>query len=249
MQDHIAKPINVGEMFTTLARWVKPKHGRPAVGVAGVARGEDVALPPLPGIDTKAGLATTMDNPVLYRRLLLKFLHGQSNFAADFHAAQLDPDRSAATRAVHTLKGMAGNIGARRVQAAAQLLETACAESAADDQQERLLQGVLDELRPVIAALKVLDGEAPSAPSAPAVPPSAIDTQALQEHATQLRALLASSDTEALELWDQHGDLFKAAWPHHHRRIGNRLAEMDLDEALAALDEALAVDSTTALSS
>jgi hypothetical protein len=71
----------------------------------------------------------------------------------------------------------------------------------------------------------------------------------LHAHASRLRELLASSDTAALELWEQHGDLFKAAWPHHYRRIGNSLAEMDLDEALAALDEARVVDSTTALSS
>jgi signal transduction histidine kinase/DNA-binding response OmpR family regulator/HPt (histidine-containing phosphotransfer) domain-containing protein len=250
MQDHIAKPINVGEMFTTMARWIKPQHGRPAEAAAppAAAAADDGALPPLPGIDTGAGLATTMDNPALYRRLLLKFLHGQSTFAADFHAAQLNPDRTAARRMVHTLKGMAGNIGARRVQAAAQLLETACAESAADDHQELLLQGVLDELRPVITALKVLDGDAlpaAAAPASPAAPQSAIDAQALQEHATRLRALLAGSDTEALELWDQHSDLFKAAWPHHYRRIGNGLAEMDLDEALAALDAALAEPLTT----
>lgn len=25
MWDHIAKPLNVGEMFTTIARWIKPK--------------------------------------------------------------------------------------------------------------------------------------------------------------------------------------------------------------------------------
>ncbi|HEX5344998.1 MAG TPA: response regulator [Duganella sp.] len=238
MQDHIAKPINVSEMFTTLARWVKPKHGAPVATAA--TSGEDAVLPPLPGIDTKAGLATTMDNPALYRRLLLKFLHGQSNFAADFHAAQLDPDRSAARRTVHTLKGMAGNIGASRVQAAAQLLETACAESASDDQQEVLLQGLLDELRPVIAALKALDVDVAPASATPAASLPALDAQAVQTHALRLRALLASSDTAALELWDEHADLFKAAWPHHYRRIGNGLAEMDLDEALAALDEALA---------
>jgi len=257
MQDHIGKPVNVGEMFTTMARWIKPKHGTPVAadipaGATGAVDGNDAALPPLPGIDMQAGLATTMNNPALYRRLLLKFLHGQSNFAADFHAAQLDPDRTAARRVVHTLKGMAGNIGARGVQAAAQLLETACAESASDDKQELLLQGALDELRPVIAALKALDDDAASTPAAPAssaASPPVVDAQALQQHATRLRALLANSDTEALEQWDQHGDLFKAAWPHHYRRIGNGLAEMDLDEALAALDEALAVDRTTALSS
>ena len=26
MNDHIAKPLNVGEMFTTLAKWIKPRQ-------------------------------------------------------------------------------------------------------------------------------------------------------------------------------------------------------------------------------
>nr|WP_229258863.1 response regulator [Duganella flavida] len=256
MQDHIAKPINVGEMFGTLARWIKPQHGTrsepaaasPAPAAAGAGAGGVPTVPPLsplpslPGIDIEAGMATAMHNDALYRRLLLKFLHGQSNFAADFHAAQLDPDRTAATRTVHTLKGMAGNIGAKRVQAAAQRLETASAGSAAGDQLELLLQEVLDELRPVIAALQTLEGGTPVAQATsavPAAPVPAFDQQSLQAQAARLRELLAGSDTEALELWDRHADLFKAAWPHHHRRIGNGLAEMDLDAALATLDEAL----------
>jgi CheY-like chemotaxis protein len=36
MNDHIAKPINVAEMFATLARWVRPEVAAPGGGFPGI---------------------------------------------------------------------------------------------------------------------------------------------------------------------------------------------------------------------
>ena len=236
MQDHIAKPINVANMFATLARWVRPAHGtRQALPAPAVAT-EVAPVPPLAGIDTQAGLATAMDNPALYRRLLLKFGASQADFSAAFAAALEDPDPVAATRAAHTLKGMAGNIGASGVQAAAQALETACGSGAALLQLQPLLAAVERELAPVLAALT---GLATSAAAAAEVASPALDQAALDSHAVQLRALLADSDSAAADLWEQQAGLFRAAWPGHWRRIESGLSDLDMDAALAALDEAI----------
>ncbi|WP_169259701.1 response regulator, partial [Aromatoleum diolicum] len=90
MNDHIAKPLNVGEMFVTLAKWIRPATVG-AGSVAPAAAKTAGTLPPLPGIDIDAGLATTMDNHKLYRRMLTRFRDGQSRFAEQFAAAQTDP--------------------------------------------------------------------------------------------------------------------------------------------------------------
>jgi signal transduction histidine kinase/CheY-like chemotaxis protein/HAMP domain-containing protein len=254
MQDHIAKPINVGEMFATMARWIKPVHGQPQTAVAALTGGApagvggaagaapNATLPALDGIDMRAGLATSMGDPALYRRLLLKFRDSQSGFAAAFDAALSDADPTAATRAAHTLKGMAGNIGARGVQAAAQLLETASGEGAPAAQLQALAADVVSELEPVIAALRVLDAATPAVPVAAAV---AIDPAILDGHARKLHALLADSDSAAADIWDAHLDLFRAAWPQHWKRIQTGLSDLDLDAALAALEEALNEKETT----
>ena len=166
MNDHIAKPINVAEMFNTIARWVTP--ARPASGATGPtslvpsvlapapARGEAAEIPPLPGIDRRAGLAATMNNARLYAKLLIKFRDSQADFAAQFARARQDADPEAATRCAHSLKGTAGSLGAKGVQAAAKDLEAACRRQQPAHLIDDLLGRTLAELNPVIAALRQL---------------------------------------------------------------------------------------------
>src|ERR1019366_725849 len=123
MNDHIVKPINVEEMFATLARWVR-RAGTAAPAPTDV--GVD-SLPHLPGVDVTIGRDRTAGNDILYRRLLAMFADSQHDFAARFGAARACGDIVAATRAAHDLKNGAGTIGAINVQAAAAALENACA--------------------------------------------------------------------------------------------------------------------------
>nr|NMG01125.1 response regulator [Aromatoleum toluolicum] len=107
MDDHIAKPLDVAGMFVTLAKWIHPAAPAtvttaPAAPVAPAAPAAPATpehgaatLPPLPGIDIAAGLATTMDNHKLYRRMLTRFRDTQCRFAEQFAAAQSDPDPTA----------------------------------------------------------------------------------------------------------------------------------------------------------
>ncbi|MBF0562878.1 MAG: response regulator, partial [Alphaproteobacteria bacterium] len=96
MNDHIAKPLNVAEMFNTLAKWIKPKAGAAATEGAGKITSvrDGNVIPDLPGIDTQAGLATTMNNTKLYLRLLAKFADTQGRFAELFATALEDATRS-----------------------------------------------------------------------------------------------------------------------------------------------------------
>ena len=66
MNDHIAKPIQLDELFATLARWVHPASARAAEspGVANAGAGAD-PLAELPGIDNRAGVAGTAGNDTL----------------------------------------------------------------------------------------------------------------------------------------------------------------------------------------
>ena len=124
----------------------------------------------LPGINVRAGLATMMGNENLYRRQLLKFRHTQGPFDRLFRAAQSEPDPAVPLRLAHTLKGLAGNIGATKLQAAAAALEKACRIPSASAIESALAQ-TLAELAPVIHGLDRL----PDDSRVGAAPPSAID--------------------------------------------------------------------------
>ena len=156
MNDHITKPIDVDEMFKTMAKWITT-HQTPNTENKDLPRHMTTQttshLPDLPGIDTKAGLMVVQGKLPLYCKLLNMFYKSQGNFEHQFRTALANKqDPQAATRTAHSLKGVAGNIGAQDVQKAAHALEMACGNDTED--LERLLNAVLEKLQPVIAGLE-----------------------------------------------------------------------------------------------
>ncbi len=230
MNDHIAKPLNVSEMFATIARLVKPAgRRRPAAAQVATAGPEPVELN-LPGIDVTAGLASANGNAELYRKLLRKFRESGREFAAAFQAAQTGPDPTAQTRMAHTLKGTAGTIGARALQRAAAALEKACQGGRAEVIAPALTK-TLTELDPVIAGLAAL-----SEPAAPPIAPRAFDRAAFAARLLALEGLLARNDTKAADLID---DLVAGAhgtpWASQVAEAAGAIGNYDFDAALVVV--------------
>ena len=265
MWDHIAKPLNVGDMFATMAKWIKPAaaHG-PSVPLKtnknatdsiandvhpiSTTSQNDVENAPIDpyaallGIDVKAGLATTMNNDKLYGRMLSKFLTSQAHFAELFAASRLDADTTAPMRAAHTLKGTAGNIGAKGVQAAAGELEHASKQGDIAELVNHCLDKVLTELAPVVQGLRLHTGE-PPAPAAMAQTANGVTTDLTvataglnQTDLDRLEGLIRDSDADAADLLDElipqvkHTGLTQA-----FKKIAIALDNFDFDTALATL--------------
>lgn len=160
MNDHISKPINVSEMFNTMAKWISPSSPVSDTNQNSNVKLQtefELELPQLTGIDCNAGLTITQGNKKLYRRLLIKFLQNEQNFSEQFSQARLSDDVDAATRVAHTLKGVAGNIGAHDIQKAASDLEKICqikgdnhAIGIALEALEMVLMPVLDSLKQLL---------------------------------------------------------------------------------------------------
>ena len=159
MDDFIAKPLDVAKMFRTVARWVRPgaAAAEAAEPQAAVGRAAD-GPPELPGIDTRAGLARMMGKTAFYRKQLLKFLASQSGFAGDFARAAAGADPAERKRLAHTLKGLAGNIGATKLQEAAARLQAACEDPRDDKHVGTALAETLAELNVVLGGLAALEG-------------------------------------------------------------------------------------------
>ena len=255
MWDHIAKPLNVGDMFTTIAKWIKPAQSHHtdvefateniatraidtgARGQKDIKPSATKGLPALPGIDVKAGMATTMDNEKLYTRLLIKFRDSQGGFADLFAAARQDADPTAAARAAHTLKGTAGNIGAKGVQAAAAELEHAYLVNATPEQIDALLATTLQELAPVIAGLEALGAGANRNEQAPTQVADSEQTARIQAALPRLKALLQDSDADAGDAVDALLELAKGTpLAAQLKRVAAAVAEFDFDAALAILN-------------
>jgi CheY-like chemotaxis protein len=156
MNDHIAKPIDVRAMFSTITRWVAPRPTDAAAAPARAARQPAAPLPPLPGIDTGIGRASTLDNDALYARLLSSFRDDQRHFHSQFLSRLAADDLAGATRLVHNLGSTAGSLGAMPLHQAARALERGCLEGVAATALAPLLQAVERELMPVLDGLAAL---------------------------------------------------------------------------------------------
>jgi signal transduction histidine kinase/CheY-like chemotaxis protein len=133
MNDHITKPIDPEQLFATLQKWIKQDAERAASQKSALADAPaepDQAVPEeedlpesLPGFGLADGLKRLQGNKRLYRKLLLNFATDYDAAANDIREALDAKDFEHAHSLVHNLKGMAGNLAATELQAAAVNLE------------------------------------------------------------------------------------------------------------------------------
>ena len=83
-----------------------------------------------PGSTLAEGLLRVAGNKKLYRKLLRQFSKTEADAAQRIASALAKNDRALAERLAHSVKGVAGNLGASAVQNAAANLEKAIASSA-----------------------------------------------------------------------------------------------------------------------
>jgi CheY-like chemotaxis protein/HPt (histidine-containing phosphotransfer) domain-containing protein len=160
MDDYIAKPVEPEDLFSKLDKWVKPGTRQAAPEVH---RDHDVGeevedgLPSvLPGIDIEPGLRRLAGNTKLFKKLLKAFSSEFANTMKELRNALGDQEMEVAHRLVHTLKGVAGNISAKDLQAEAQELEIAIKQGVLD-RCDILLGNVEKALGQVLESIRAMD--------------------------------------------------------------------------------------------
>jgi len=233
MNDMIGKPINVGDMFVTMAKWITPANPveREAVKKENTESINET-LPNLPGIDIQAGLNTTQNNTKLYRKLLLKFQASQTNFEAQYRAAEKSNDPDAATRCAHTLKGVAGNIGAKQVQEAAKELESASLNKYSTEVITSRLNTLITVLEPVLQGLQVLHQDNQNTLYEKKI----LDMGKLTPLLNQLHKLLKEDDTDAIDVIENIQELAGIGeYEKHLQHLSNAIGGYDFEQAIEDL--------------
>jgi CheY-like chemotaxis protein len=146
MNGHVTKPIDPDHLFSTLQKWIKPGEKRGQVEQSEVpveqpepakaVSVEDELPESLSGFDLADGLKRLQGNKKLYRKLLLNLARDYNEGANEIRQALDAEDFDQAHSLVHNIKGLAGNLAATDLQAAAVNLE-------------KLIKGVEEKAPPV----------------------------------------------------------------------------------------------------
>lgn len=166
MNDHIGKPIDPDHLVATLAKWVhparptgtsSPQEAAPKTAPASAAE----ALPNLPGVKVAASVRRIGGNVALYYSLLEKFRINQLQVGSEIRKAMSADDPKTAERLAHTLRGIAGTLGAESLQGQAEQLESRFKNGSFGDIESLLTQveqGVANLIAQIDKALAARPG-------------------------------------------------------------------------------------------
>ena len=135
MNDHISKPIDPGELFKTLVKWIPQKDRSNTIKETEKKVQADINEFPqcVEGIDIEQGLKHISGNKKLYMKLLKDFYTSHSNDINVLNEAIGSQDYTLAERLVHTVKGIASTLGAKSLEESAAVLEKQAREKSIDD--------------------------------------------------------------------------------------------------------------------
>jgi PAS domain S-box-containing protein len=184
INDFISKPINPVKLLSTLAQWIKPDN----TGIEDLTE-EAVAAPAidtLPDFDQKNLLIMLGNNQELATQLLLNFKDSMQNLPTELTELIAAGSMVTAREKVHSLKGAAGNFGAVRLHAAAEILEAELKKGLATTAAVNHFMAAFHQTMSVISA--------PSGPDTTLLPVTAGNHDELLLSAAELDELLQEQD-------------------------------------------------------
>jgi two-component system sensor histidine kinase/response regulator len=126
MNDHITKPIDPEHLYMTLRNFLAPQSVNSAVPKAAPVKVEATVDTSsdlyIEGIETSTGLRRAANKEEVYLRLLKTFVENYGNFRAKSQLLQTQNRLDETGMLLHTVAGVAGNIGITEVYKLAQLL-------------------------------------------------------------------------------------------------------------------------------
>jgi CheY-like chemotaxis protein len=128
MNDHIAKPINPDHLYSVILKWLPAEKVKKTVATLNTAVDSDftrIFPDSLPGIDVASVLHRCGGDETLAREIILSFREQHSTTFNELRSALESGATDQAKALIHTLKGLAGTIGATSLAATVSELETA----------------------------------------------------------------------------------------------------------------------------
>ncbi|MCX7104659.1 MAG: ATP-binding protein [Methylococcales bacterium] len=235
MNDYLSKPIDPNVLSSTLIKWIKPREiiGETLLQDNAISIKTDPLMPSINGLDIADGLRRVLNNQAFYFTMLHKFTSNQRDFPTKISSALEKHEWRNAELIAHTLKGVAGNIGANNLSVKADILEklihnqdTSDLIDIACNQTNLLLNQLIEDIENKV----LFDMEEDIS----------IDNshQNIEDLLKQIKQLLVDSDGDAVDLFNKNQAKIKARFPSYFLRLQDCASNYDFEEMILCLDEA-----------
>jgi PAS domain S-box-containing protein len=247
MTGFVIKPIDPDALWRVAVKMIRPRAG---LGIkvtysdgALAANLEAVqsqsGIPSgIAGLDAELGLRRVMGRETLYLALLRKFAASQAGVLGDLDLALDSGDWLLAERIAHTLKGVAGNIGARELEAAAAILEHGVRQGHLSH-DHAMVKAALQRPKLLLDSLvAALEEKLP--PTSSGFSELSASPAQVEVICQKLAALLANQDFEAEEVFAQNRTALRSALGTSYEELKRNIVSFNFDQALAELTNACA---------
>jgi two-component system, sensor histidine kinase and response regulator len=255
MNDHVTKPIDPDQLFATLARWVSagttacreerfpdaivPKIAPEVHGDSVPASPEALPLPDsLDGFDISEGLKRLRGNTALYRKLLVSFATRYTQTAGDIRQLLDIRDYDKAHGLVHDVKGLAGNLAATELQAAAAELEKLVKHAdpknppSPETNDKTFAPFEFQLARALRSAQSLASAEIKSVTEQPSESAVALPTELAKEAAVRLREAAEMGDVSGLTAIAEEMTSRSVNFAQYQGRIAQLADDIDFDGIL-----------------
>jgi CheY-like chemotaxis protein/HPt (histidine-containing phosphotransfer) domain-containing protein len=235
MDEHVSKPINPNALYAALSRWVntgkKTDKGEDSIDMENGI----ITLPHMDEIDMDGALSRIAGNRELLISILKSFIDNQTGADGKICKALDDGRLDDAEFLIHTIKGLAGNIGATKLHLSASIFE--------DIIHDRQKHAIGPAYKNFSLALKTtLDSISPvkdiRLPEKKVEKHEKINIPELKENMSKIRILLKESDMEAFQLIEGViGDLSSLGHRVLSEQLEKQILSFDFEKALGIHDE------------
>ncbi len=245
MNDVIGKPINIADMMKTLVKWVnvKPSHTlnntkltpNTLLEIENIGKIESTIH--IVGLDHAMGLSCANNDITLYYKLLARFSKQYAKKPSALTVPELELDSEAQQHFIHTLKGLAGNLGFSAIYQLCNAIEKDTEEAPKQDQLQALTQMLADTctaLENYFQQHKVSSTGEPSNQVKRSAQNTSTHNKLMIE---KIKKALKHSDTIAIELVEQHFADELGLSASDYQKLIVHVNNFDFDAALTLFDD------------
>ena len=245
MNAFVSKPIVPDDLWRALAGCIKPRAGLgvpPETRVSRTVPPSDATLQLLNDLravsvlDVDRGLYLSNNDAALYVAMLTRFMKSQATVVHGIEQALQSEDMETAERMGHTLKGLAGNLGAQALQAVAAELEQALHARTGALQIQSLLRSTQTQLSRLMEGLQKTPGLLVPDVAVPVDDLTEAQRAELQGVVAALQQMLAQDDPQAAVLWETHATGMLALLGQA-QAVELAIQNFDFDSALQLLQQ------------